>query len=126
MTKEQIINFLQEAEIEKKDFIILSESAKCMKGLVGECNLLSILVNRKAMDVLKEKFQLILSSSGWCTLKLHDQKVNILFVEKFQKFEVLENSLYQVEMLNPLLELYFSKKPERTLAKNNVNTLFRL
>ena len=126
MTREEVVNFFQGTGIEKKDFVIIGESAHCMRNLVRECNVISILVNREAMERLKEKFQLVPSSSGWCTLKTSERKVNILLVEKFQRFEMLEDSLYQVEAINVLSELYFSKKPKKVLAKNNVNILLRL
>ena len=65
MNKDELLKLVDELSLDPEDFIILSSSALVIRGLFPDAGDLDIAVNKKGLETLKEKFDVVNTHDNW-------------------------------------------------------------
>ena len=135
MNREKVLNLLNDLNISKEEYIVLSSSSLVLRGIYDKCGDIDIAVTKKGFEELKKNYQLESKGNNW--YKINDE---IEFVvddtvskEKYKGFNVQNINQYfeYVKSANrekdkeriKVLEEYFKVY---NYFKNNRQEMYRL
>ena len=115
MNKEELLELLSTLELDKEDFYVVSSGALVLRGLFPDAGDLDMVVTKKGLEELKQKYNLKQKENGWYTV---NEKIECLC--KYTK----ENLKYQPELVENYyvqnLEEYYEFLLQSTREKDKL------
>lgn len=112
MNKEELLELLSTLELDKEDFYVVSSGALVLRGLFPDAGDLDMVVTKKGLEELKQKYNLKQKENGWYTV---NEKIECLCKHtkenlKYQP-ELVEN--YYVQNLEEYYEFLLQSTREK-------------
>ena len=82
MNKKEIIDLLEQLNIPKEEYVILSSSALVIRGVYDKAGDIDLAVTKQGFDILNEQFNLISKGNNWFTI---NEKVECVLDETVKK-----------------------------------------
>ena len=108
MKKEELIKLIDNLNLDKEDFVVVSSGALVLRGIMDTAGDLDITVTNIGLDYLKTKYDLEKKDNGW--YKVNDM-VECVLDNMEGKKELLGN--YYVQDINDYLKFLKDSKREK-------------
>ena len=109
--KDELIKLIEELNLDKEDFTLLSSSALVFRGIMDDAGDLDIAVTKKGFDKLNKKYQLKEKGNGFYTVNDNCECI----VDAKKDIRELINNIYVQDIYNYLEYLYSSKREKDKL-----------
>ncbi len=117
MDKNEVIKLLEELNLDKEEYVILSSGSALMRGIYQKCGDIDLAISDKAFEYLKEKYNLIPKDNNWYTVT---DKIECVVGDNPKKEKVGDYYLQDI------LEYYeFVKSRNRDKDKERIKILER-
>lgn len=110
--KEELIEIINDLEISKDEFWVLSSGALVFRGLFPDAGDLDIAVTEKGLEELREKFDLIQKANGWYIVNPNVECV----VDTKEDWKIEKYEGYNLQSL----EKYFDYLKSSTREKDKI------
>ena len=115
MNKNELIRLLEELNLDKEEYVVLSSGSAVLRGIYQKCGDIDLAVSDKAFEYLKKNYDLIDKGNNWYTVT---DKIECVVGESPKKEKVGEY------YLQDLIQYYeFVKSLNRDKDKERVELL---
>ena len=112
MNKEQVLKMLEELNLPKNEFYVLSGASLVLRGIRELCSDLDLCISEELYEKIKDKYELTDNKKNECNFYHISDKLEVV-VNKKEKFNWEICEPYNLENLNTILEFKIKRNKSK-------------
>lgn len=115
MNKEQVLKMLEELNLPKDEFYVLSGASLVLRGIREICSDLDLCISEELYEKIKDKYELTDDKKNECNFYHISDELEVV-VDKKEKFNWEICEPYNLENLNTILEFKIKRNKPKDQA----------
>ena len=115
MDKEQVLKMLEELNLPKDEFYVLSGASLVIRGIRETCSDLDLCISEELYEKIKDKYELTDDKKNECNFYHISDELEVV-VDKKEKFNWEICEPYNLENLNTILEFKIKRNKPKDQA----------